>query len=790
MNLNLRSNFAKILFTIVTILILGPGAVHAQKQNSHNYMVQSDLVESSTISLPDGITKIKKGNFNNDDKNDYILLTESGNLLLIEGKSKKLGKVKNISKGKEVNDFTVADLNNDLIEDVVFVSNNKAFRLISKPKDKETFKKPTRIFPASSKLKRVRATDIEIDGSNEVAVSSKNKIHILNNGSKVSSLNVKGKIKNYFFLDFDSNLRSDLVVHSVNPTRVSYFKGLKDKKYKLNFNKKFKQKELKNIKKIGKKIYFNLENKDDFLLSTSNVVGKNTDKIEVGTTSVRYPFEDVAEAKTLNFDRFAFLDSISADKRIYETVFLNQKDSTLYRTVMSTKTFNKEVKAKLHKDSSRVFSDFVVTDINSDKARDVILADNKNNELVILINKDEVCSYQKDPVCTKINGEKKTVRNKCLAKKKLELAKKYKRLQGKEVTEEINIIKDDVCSADKDKYKEKSAFSDFGECLKYRPVCGKDGVTYFNKCWASSFDKDYYLGKCEPMKVNQSICKLSQDKLEKKLGTIKKEVAKGKDRKELEKSSSLDIIPRREYYTSYLDQVVPMCEANYGEKNKSNSLRSKTSKKEESSKCPLKEGSPYKIKSSPTVYLVSEDIEQTQQKDESCKLMPIEQSSIYFEYFNSWSDVNTTKKSKINQIESIGFAPRGPKANLKNQSLVTAPFTNKVYLNMDQNIYLFESLAALKSQGFEPSDIIDIHAELLQKLKTNKTMNTISTERNNLIPGLVYKKQNSVDVYLNQNNGRRKFNNLQNLKNFSENNSYNLDNIAEVDLKLTPKVPR
>ncbi|MFB6225920.1 MAG: hypothetical protein ABEJ02_01050 [Candidatus Paceibacteria bacterium] len=780
---DLKHSLKLLTFLIAAILLL-PNIASAE-ETDYSHFVQSELSEAQTLDLGEKATKLEKGDFDDDGRNDFVILGEDGTLSLSSNKSGGLGTLETIIDDKSVTDFTIADVNNDLVKDIVFTAGNQVYKLESTPGQADVFRRqPTRIFTADSKLNIIRSGDIEIDKRAEFAVASSNKVHIIeSDGVESDTFQIGGNIKEVLFLDYDDNLRLDLVVHSANPSKVSYLKGVKDNKYQPDFSKEFKANELNKIEKIDDMIFFDRANSENFTYGTSHVVGENVDRIEVNTTTTNYPLGSPQEVKWLNFDRFARLSSImSSDQQREEAIFLNRSGSAIYKTVPFSGYKKDLAKTRIYQDKMRNFTDFAVSDIDSNKTRDIVLVDNQNMELVLLKNKDRICSFKKDPLCVSVDGNKGSERNMCIAEKLVEMIDKLRKNKGKQADNKLNKVKDKVCSGDEGDFKAGT------ECMKYKPVCGEDGVTYYNKCWAETFDKDYYLGKCETMKVNKSVCKLKKKEFTKQIKAVERMVSQGKSKKQLEQSPSLNFVPKQSYFSSYLSQLLPMCEQKFGQiSNQSNddqtspSNRGSNLSQSSSESCPLDTGQPYKRKGSSAVYLVTEDTKATPDTDESCRIMPIKRAEIYFEYFDSWDPVQTITKSRLDQVDSFGFAPRGPKADIKMQSLITTPFTSEVYLLMQKGMYRFNSLQALKNQGFEPSDIIDIHPKLMSQLKSDNQIKVLLESNQDIISGLIYKKKGSSAVYLKQDLGKRRFSSFRELKQFAAENNYKLRNIAQLN---------
>lgn len=191
--------------------------------------------------------------------------------------------------------------------------------------------------------------------------------------------------------------------------------------------------------------------------------------------------------------------------------------------------------------------------------------------------------------------------------------------------------------------------------------------------------------------------------------------------------------------------------------------------------CPLVPGQAYKTKASPSVYLVSRDIPGTNQ-DESCSLMPIRSPDVFYSYFSSYKEIKVVDKIPTDKMENLGFAPWGPNKSIKKQTLITTPFTDKVFVVGDDKLYRFESLKALQEHGFDKNSIRDVHPNLVKELKKKRKVEPI-TKNTNLIDGFLYKDDDSPKVYAIENGKKKPISNLNALRDYGRTYSHNITSI-------------
>ncbi len=123
--------------------------------------------------------------------------------------------------------------------------------------------------------------------------------------------------------------------------------------------------------------------------------------------------------------------------------------------------------------------------------------------------------------------------------------------------------------------------------------------------------------------------------------------------------------------------------------------------------CALTTGSAYKLANSPAVYYITNN----------CNKRPFKNPEIFFTYFDSWNDVQTTTAVLLNSVEndSIDFMPWGPSYDPKYGALVKIVADPKVYLLLGTEKYWITSETVFNSLNYSWNWIEDIDESLLAK---------------------------------------------------------------------------
>ncbi|MBI5222137.1 MAG: hypothetical protein HY980_01415 [Candidatus Magasanikbacteria bacterium] len=131
--------------------------------------------------------------------------------------------------------------------------------------------------------------------------------------------------------------------------------------------------------------------------------------------------------------------------------------------------------------------------------------------------------------------------------------------------------------------------------------------------------------------------------------------------------------------------------------------------------CSLTINGAYKLTGSPAVYYITDE----------CNKRPFSKSNVFFTYFNSWSDVTVTTKTKLDKIplDTLGFMPWGPKYDPKYGALVKIVTDPKVYLLLGGEKYWITAEEIFTGLNYSWDWVEDIDKELLDKYVTGSEIN-------------------------------------------------------------------
>ena len=123
--------------------------------------------------------------------------------------------------------------------------------------------------------------------------------------------------------------------------------------------------------------------------------------------------------------------------------------------------------------------------------------------------------------------------------------------------------------------------------------------------------------------------------------------------------------------------------------------------------CSLTQKQSYKHSQSTSVYYITED----------CTKRAFKRSDVFFTYFDSWDDVMTTTKTKLDSItdDTLGFMPYGPKYDPKYGALVKIVTDPKVYLLLGTEKYWITSETVFTTLNYAWNWIEDVATGLLDK---------------------------------------------------------------------------
>lgn len=152
--------------------------------------------------------------------------------------------------------------------------------------------------------------------------------------------------------------------------------------------------------------------------------------------------------------------------------------------------------------------------------------------------------------------------------------------------------------------------------------------------------------------------------------------------------------------------------------------------------CPGKGGKAYSSAGDQTVYLVTEE----------CTKKAFTNADIYFTHFDSWDEITQIDNDTLLSIEFAedGTIPLGPKAELKNGSVVKLLDDPKVYVMIQGNLHWVETEEVYKAYGLEFSKVEVISEELFETF----TIGPDLVDPFNYPDYLAVKYENDPKVYL------------------------------------------
>lgn len=126
--------------------------------------------------------------------------------------------------------------------------------------------------------------------------------------------------------------------------------------------------------------------------------------------------------------------------------------------------------------------------------------------------------------------------------------------------------------------------------------------------------------------------------------------------------------------------------------------------------CTIDTNEPYTHPQTRTVWLITE----------RCTKRPFKNSSMYFTYFDSWSEVQSVNKDRLESIKNdiANFVPYGPKYDPKGGALAKIPTDNRVYLLLDGKKYWITNEDIFEGLNYKWAWIQDIAPGLLNKYET------------------------------------------------------------------------
>ena len=161
------------------------------------------------------------------------------------------------------------------------------------------------------------------------------------------------------------------------------------------------------------------------------------------------------------------------------------------------------------------------------------------------------------------------------------------------------------------------------------------------------------------------------------------------------------------------------------------------------SACPLATDQAYRTRNSSAVYYVDLD----------CKKRPFKNATIFFTYFDSWSDVKLTGSKFLGQIPNheLGFMPLGPKYDPKYGALVKTVNDARVYFLLNGKKYWVMSEEIFNNLNYKWTWIEDIDQRLLDKYPSGGEMKSALHH----LDGTIVKYAGSPRVYV-LTNGKKK----------------------------------
>jgi len=144
-------------------------------------------------------------------------------------------------------------------------------------------------------------------------------------------------------------------------------------------------------------------------------------------------------------------------------------------------------------------------------------------------------------------------------------------------------------------------------------------------------------------------------------------------------------------------------------------------KKEESEaddsqiQCPVETNSFYSHLETKSVWKVTD----------RCTKRPIQSSEVYFTHADSWDNIKTVDKIKINQIKDdiAGFLPWGKKWEPKSGTLVKTPEDSKVYLLLDNKRHWIKTAKVFSGLNYNWSWIQDVDSDFINKYPSSSEIN-------------------------------------------------------------------
>lgn len=132
------------------------------------------------------------------------------------------------------------------------------------------------------------------------------------------------------------------------------------------------------------------------------------------------------------------------------------------------------------------------------------------------------------------------------------------------------------------------------------------------------------------------------------------------------------------------------------------------------SECSLEPGQAYSFAGTNAVYYITE----------SCTKRPFRRSDVFFSYFDSWGEVKSVEKRKLNNLDkdNLGFMPWGPKKELKSGSLVKTVDSSKVYILLSGKKYWLENETVFTSLNYDWNMITDVHPKVMNNYVQGKAI--------------------------------------------------------------------
>ena len=159
--------------------------------------------------------------------------------------------------------------------------------------------------------------------------------------------------------------------------------------------------------------------------------------------------------------------------------------------------------------------------------------------------------------------------------------------------------------------------------------------------------------------------------------------------------------------------------------------------------CPLTIDRAYKTANDRAVYYVDND----------CKKRPFRSATVFFTYFDSWSDVSVVSSVTLGRVPAheLGFMPLGPKYDPKYGALVKTVIDPKVYLLINNKKYWITSEMIFNDLRYDWSWIEDIDKRLLDKYPSAGEI----TDTTRHVDGTIIKYFGDPRVYILENGEKR-----------------------------------